>query len=194
MNNAVTAPSKTLSGLAWVSQFPNSVRVEDLSPLFRPNVEKFLAALNKACASVSIAATLRPAKRAYLMHYSFKVAKGVLDPSQVPEMAGVDIEWAHKNSKGVVDLVASRKAANDMVQAYGIVYGPALTSRHTEGNAIDMSISWDNDLTIDQADGTSTEITSLPRNGTNTDLVATGATYGVIKLASDPPHWSTDGH
>jgi hypothetical protein len=81
-----------------------------------------------------------------------------------------------------------------MVQAYGVVYGPALTSRHTEGNAIDMSISWDNDLTIDQADGTSTKITSLPRNGTNTDLAATGVTYSVIKLVSDPPHWSTDGH
>jgi hypothetical protein len=27
-----------------------------------------------------------------------------------------------------------------------------------------------------------------------TDLHALGATYGVIKLVSDPPHWSDDGH
>lgn len=26
------------------------------------------------------------------------------------------------------------------------------------------------------------------------DLYAVGATYGVQKLVSDPPHWSDDGH
>jgi hypothetical protein len=34
-----------------------------------------------------------------------------------------------------------------------------------------------------------------PNNGAdNDDLHKLGADYGVIKLATDPPHWSTDGH
>jgi len=52
-------------------------------------------------------------------------------------------------------------------------HGPALTSRHTEGNADDMSTCLDKDLTIDQADGTSSKITCLPRDGADTDLAAT---------------------
>ena len=33
-----------------------------------------------------------------------------------------------------------------------------------------------------------------PRSGANKQLQAVGAGYGVIKLKSDPPHWSSDGH
>lgn len=185
---------KTLSGSYWVGQFPNSVRLEDLNPLFRPKVESFLAALKKADAAVSIAATLRPAQRAYLMHYSYKVAKGALAPTHVPPMAAVDIEWVHKTAKGAIDVLASKNAASEMVRGYGIVFGPALTSRHTEGNAIDMTISWESDLTIVQADGTPTTIKTQPRNGGNAELNDVGAGYGVVKLVSDPPHWSSDGH
>jgi len=50
------------------------------------------------------------------------------------------------------------------------------------------------DLTIDKADGKSTTIKSNPRTGDNADLQTVGAAYGVNKLASDPPHWSSDGH
>jgi hypothetical protein len=41
------------------------------------------------------------------------------------------------------------------------------------------------------------EATPLDCTGTGTtsaNLHAVGASYGVHKLASDPPHWSTDGH
>jgi hypothetical protein len=37
-------------------------------------------------------------------------------------------------------------------------------------------------------------VTSAPRNGGNASLQQVGQSYGVIKLVSDPPHWSTDGH
>ncbi|HEX4810477.1 MAG TPA: hypothetical protein VH325_16180 [Bryobacteraceae bacterium] len=184
----------TLSGSSWVNQFPNSSSPDDLTEPFRANAKNFLAALNTAGASVSISSTLRPAKRAFLMHYSYKIAKSGLDPSAAPAMAGVDINWVHTGANGKPDITASRKAANDMVSGYGIVYAPALTSRHTEGKAIDMDISWSGELTIAKADGKSVTIKSSPRTGANTDLQTVGASYGVHKLATDPPHWSSDGH
>lgn len=177
-----------------MSQFPNSTSIDDLKDPFRGAVKKFVAALNKAGATVSIGATYRPPERAYLMHYSFLIGKNGADPTKVPAMAGVDIDWVHRDAKGNADIKASRAAANEMVSGYEIVYAPALTSRHTEGKAIDMDISWGGDLTIDQADGKSTTIKSSPRTGDNADLQTVGAAYGVNKLASDPPHWSSDGH
>lgn len=184
----------TLSGGDWVDKFPDSKDVADLTKPFRDNVTNFLAALDKAGATVHIASTLRPAEAAYLMSYSFRIAKTGLDPSAVPAMNGVDIDWVHRDAKGNPDLNASKNAANDMVSGFHIVYAPALKSRHTEGNAIDMNISWAGDLTISTADGKSCTITSVPRTGSNVELGGVGAGYGVCKLATDPPHWSSDGH
>ncbi len=123
-----------LSGSPWVSQFPTSASIDDLSEPFRSNARRFVAALRQAHASVSIADTLRPPQRAYLMHFAFAVAREALDPRAVPAMAGVDIQWLHLDAHSQPDLVASRTAAAQMVQGYGIVFKPALTSRHTEGN------------------------------------------------------------
>lgn len=81
------------------------------------------------------------------------------------------------------------------MQGYHIVFKPAPTSRHTEGKAIDMDISWTGDLTITNAAGAQTVIKTTPLTGAgNTTLHGGGAGCGVHKLASDPPHWSTDGH
>jgi hypothetical protein len=183
------------SGPAWVSRFPTSTSVTDLVNPFQTAVTNFIAALTAAGAPPSISATLRPPERAYLMHYAYAVAKQGLDPSSVPPMDGVDICWEHYDASGNKDSAGSVAAAAQMVAAYGIAYPPALSSRHTEGLAIDMSISWSGDLTINQADGTSVTITSTPRTGAgNSDLWAVGASYGVLKLQSDPPHWSDDGH
>ena len=184
----------TLSGSDWVDKFPNSANVDDLAQPFRGNVKNFLAALQAGGATISISATLRPSERAYLMHYSYRIAKAGLDPSTVPAEAGVDINWVWTDPKGRVDVPASRKAANDMVVGYGIVYAPALTSRHSEGKAIDMGIWWSGDLVIANANKTSFTIKSNPKTGANTDLQAVGATYGVLKPVTDPPHWSSDGH
>ena len=109
-------------------------------------------------------------------------------------MDGVDIQWVHIDSDGNPDPTASVLAATQMVGGYGIVFKPALTSRHTEGMAIDMSISWQGNLAIRNAAGDPVVITSSPRNGSNSDLWSAGETYGVIKLSTDPPHWSSDGH
>lgn len=192
-NQAGTAGG-IVSGADWVKQFPPSREVEDLASPFRENMKAFLGALTDAGATVSIATTFRPPERAYLMHYAYRIARERLDPRQVPARQGVDIEWVHRKANGEVDLIASRNAAEDMVDAYGIVYRPALNSQHTRGEAIDMTISWRGTLSIVDASGKIVAIKGTPRNGKNALLHAVGETYGVKKLNSDPPHWSSDGH
>lgn len=184
----------SLSGRQWINQFPSSTSTNDLTEPFRRQVNNFLAALRAAGASVTIEATLRPAKRAYLMHWSFRIAREGQDPSTVPAMAGVDIQWVHPDRLGHPDRGASRTSAAEMVQGYEIVFRPALASRHTEGKAIDMDISWQQELSIAGADGKTVVIKTVPRTGGNAELQSVGAGYGVHKLASDPPHWSSDGH
>lgn len=74
-----------------------------------------------------------------------------------------------------------------MARAYGIVYPPALISRHTERAAIDMTITGIIGKTIKNSDGKDVEIK------TSSDLHAVGKGYGVIKLVDDEPHWSDNG-
>ena len=174
-------PAKELSGRPWVNMFPGSALLSDLLPSFRQQVEAFIAAINNAGGHVAVAATYRPRERAYLMHYCTKIVRREIQASQVPSMPGVNIEWVHDTEQ------ASRLAASAMMQAYGIVYPPALVSRHTERAAIDMTITGVLGKVIETASGVGVEIKST------SDLHRVGGSYGVHKLVSDMPHWSDDG-
>src|SRR6266849_2022616 len=90
----------SLSGPQWVNQFPTSASTDTLVQPFRGNVNRFIAALTAAGAQVHISATLRPPQRAYLMHYSYRIAHQGLNPQSVPAMAGVDINWVLTNPNG----------------------------------------------------------------------------------------------
>jgi D-alanyl-D-alanine dipeptidase len=68
------------------------------------------------------------------------------------------------------------------------VFRPALSSNHTQGRAIDMTITNYVGRTVSDATGQRIVLRSAQ------DLHGVGASYGVRKLASDPPHWSDDGH
>jgi hypothetical protein len=58
-----------------------------------------------------------------------------------------------------------------------------------------MNISWSGSLVIRDGAGKSETIADQPHSGAgNRHLWAVGATYGVYKLASDAPHWSSNGH
>lgn len=184
-----------LSGPAWVPLFPTTSSLEALTEPFRSKAKAFLAALKAAHAVVTVTDTLRSAERAWLMHFSFEIANGQTLPANVPVKPGVNIQWVHMNAAGQPDLAASIAAAKQMVQGYGIVFKPVLASRHIDGEALDMTITWQKDLVIARHDGTLQTISSLPRTGSgNADLHAVGASYGVMKLLSDAPHWSLDGH
>lgn len=182
-----------LSGPLWIKKFPGSVSTKELSAPFRENVENFILALRNAGAVVRIAATLRPPERAYLMHWSWKLSRRLVKPESIPRKPNINIEWEHDSYEKSV------KAAFAMVNAYGMSrlnVAPALKSRHTEGNAIDMSISWAGALSIFDHTGTKVVITTSPKDGMNKILHEIGKSYGVIKYhggSKDKPHWSVDG-
>lgn len=178
----VSIPAKELSGAQWVSRFPGSTAITDLAPSVQTSVNSFLTAITAAGGSTTISATYRPPERAYLMHYSSKLSKREISAASIPAMTGVNIEWVHPTE------AESVTAATAMASGYGIAYPPALISNHTRRTAIDMTIRNMVGKTITDANGTGVSISRL------SDLNAVGATFGVIKLASDPPHWSDDGH
>ncbi|GGC05481.1 hypothetical protein [Pseudoduganella buxea] len=181
------------SGAAWVHRIPGSRATQDLAPSFRTAVEAFLAAMAAATIRVRIAATLRSRERAYLMHWSWKIARGKVEPEDVPPMTGVPIDWVHPAPKDSI------RAAQAMVAAFGMSglrAAPSLDSLHQDGRAIDMTISWRGVATIRDAAGKEVVLDRLPRTGMNPQLIGVGATYGVIKSvggSNDKLHWSATG-
>jgi hypothetical protein len=155
-----------LSGPQWVNRFPGSSQLTMLAQPFQAATTRFVEAMRNAGCNVIISATLRPPERAFLMRFSTAIARGEMDPEQVPGHSAVDIDWIHRMPNGTPDAAKSRSAAIQMRDAYGISPTsplPALASRHTEGNAIDMTISWAGTLGIADADGDTRQIGSTPR-------------------------------
>jgi hypothetical protein len=185
---------KSLSGKSWTNEFPGSKSLDDLEPKFKSSAKKFIDALEKAGAKVDINATKRPKERAYLMHHSWKIVnQDDYDASKIPPLNGVNINWWHG------DIEKSKTAAKEMVDGFGLnnlKTPPALDSRHIECDAIDMNISWKDNLRIKKDDGSDVIISTTPRDGTNAQLIEVGASYGVIHFKNvnkDKVHWSIDG-
>ncbi|MYM23563.1 peptidoglycan-binding domain-containing protein [Duganella sp. FT135W] len=182
-----------LSGAHWVRRFDSSSNTRDLSGMFRYAVEDFIAAMTAAGIKVSVSATYRPLKRSYLMHWSWRIVNDGIDPSSIPSVPGVDIEWVHPTT------AASVNAAREMVEALSIRRlrtKPALRSQHNAGLAVDMSICWRGAVSIKDATGALVQIKTGPRTGMNKQLIEVGATYGVKKYydgIKDVPHWSNNG-
>lgn len=187
------------SGRKWVAAFTGSVATRDLAMPFRRGAEAFIAALRAAGATVTIAATLRDPRRAYLMHWSWRIARKNADPLSIPPMDGVNIAWAHDGPDGKYSKQKSIEAAREMVNGFdmqSLGAAPALNSRHTKGCAIDMAIRWNRTLSIVDARGLTVEVASMPRTGVNLQLRRAGESYGVIKYnraGRDDPHWSDNG-
>ena len=188
-----TQSDKELSGASWAKRFAGSSLTRDLSGIFRHAVEDFICAMEAAGIDVVVAATYRPAKRSYLMHWCWRIVNDGADAAKIPALAGVDIEWQHPSK------AESIKAASDMVAALSIKRlrtRPALRSQHNLGLAIDMAISWRGTVVVKDAKGDPVKIDTLPRTGMNRQLIAIGASYGVKKYLGgnrDIPHWSNSG-
>jgi hypothetical protein len=187
--------TRVLSGTEWCAKYPTGTTIAELTDAtFRDGVQAFRDAMVAAATaanklSISIAATFRPVNRAHLMHYAYNVANGLTTPADANKAsaeAGIHINWDHG------DLATSKARASDMVTSYEIKYAPSLTSRHTEGKAIDWTISWSGSLMIAKKD----EKDKLDCTGggeASTNLHDVGESYGVHKHPTDRPHWSTDG-
>jgi hypothetical protein len=190
--------ANTKSGTYWVTwaktnATDDSNSIDDLVEPFKTNVKDFIKALEDAGATKNVSATLRDAKKAYLFHWSWKIALDKCKPSDATAKTGVDIEWDHG------DAAKSKAGAQEMVDGFGLAVppksteAPSLTSNHIAGKAIDMTITWTGDLKVKNKDGT---VATVPFNddvNKNTLLHDVGATYSVKKLKTDAPHWSFDG-
>lgn len=198
-NRVTPAVNLELSGRCWVSQYRGSNSLEDLRQPFRGYAEAFVDALRDAGATVTINATYRPPKRAYLMHWCWKIARNRISPEAVPAMDGVPISWKHYGREEKYSEELSVTAAREMVRAFHMErlgVAPSLRSRHTVRCGIDMSISWDRDLRLPDGYGHIVKIATVPQTGMNEQLHAVGASYGVIKYnrrGRDDPHWSDTG-
>jgi hypothetical protein len=109
-------------------------------------------------------------------------------------MTGVEIEWDHGDEE------KSKKGAKEMIDGFGLAVPPQSTnppatdSNHIAGKAIDMVITWKDTIKIKKKDGTEDSVVFMDDVNKNTKLHAVGASYGVNKLTTDTPHWSSDGH
>lgn len=182
-----------LSGGKWFdknqARYPTSNKTSELAQPFRGDFERFQKALTDAGAKVTVNVTYRSAERAYLMYNAYRLSKGEVKAKDIKAMPGVRINWVHSTE------AKSQAAAAAMVAKFGIVHRPALNSNHTKRIAVDMKVEWNGTLKIKDATGAVVEIKTTPRTGAgNTQLHTVGATYGVIKLVGDAPHWSADGH
>lgn len=157
-----TATAIEPAGRAWCERFPTERTTAGLVLPFRRYVQNFITHLERRCGcTVEINATRRPEQRAWLMHHAWRITREGLDPAEVPARDDIAIAW-------------TREGAAEMVEVYGLVARPSLTSRHITGQAIDMEVH-----------GWTRGRPALER---------LGKAYGVVPLgASDPVHWSTDG-
>ena len=176
--------------------YPGSKDLNKLSPSFGVKVQNFIGALQAAGIQPEIKATYRPPERAYLMHWAWRIVKQDLDASQIPAYPGVDINWNYGSA------ALSKQAAQEMLTFLDIganlKTAPALESRHTEGLAIDMQISWSGKKVITNASGKNVKIKNAFGSAVlNKKLIKLAATYGVmhfVPAASDTTHWSSDGN
>ena len=186
------------SGLSWIgwanTNCTDSENLEDLDADFKPKVKEFIKALEAAGATVDVKDTKRSDKRAYLYHWSWKIALDKCKASDATAMAGVDIQWDHS------DDAKSKAGAQEMVTGYGLavppqsIYPPSLTSRHISGKAIDMEIAWTGTIKIKNKSGVDVDCLFNANVNSNATLHTIGASFGVNKLLDDAPHWSTDGN
>lgn len=154
------------AGRHWCEKFPTSKTTAGLRQPFRRAVQAFISELERRGCAVQVNATARPRQRAWLMRCAWEIAREGRDPGSISTSYGLAIRWTHAG-------------AAEMVEVYGLVYRPSLSSRHipesgeTTARAIDMTI------------------TGWP--GPEAELDALGRSYGVHPLKGDRPHWSDDG-
>jgi D-alanyl-D-alanine dipeptidase len=177
-----------LSGAHWTKQYPGSARVDSLIDPFKNNVITFMGMLHSNKAGINVAATYRPPERAWLMHWAWYIAKGKINYSKIATIKNpynVEIEWDHGDKQSTV------AAAQAMVDAYKMKHKAALASRHTEGRAIDMTISHLPEIL--RIDGQDYPIGTAEASKNEALWFISDHQFAVKKLASDPPHWSEDG-
>lgn len=199
-------PKLELSGAHWHSRFMPSTKLSSLKEPFRSKAIAFDKAMKAAGIQVSYTNAYRPPQRQYLMYYSAMIARGQIDPKNVPPFQPennddpVNISWIHYDSAGNIDKAASKSSGTSLFNKYGIGNNPIgkpYKSNHNGGEAFDCRISnWGIGKTIKNASGQRITIKS------KADIAKVGESYGVKHWSQygekatgkkDDPHWSKSG-
>lgn len=194
-----------LSGPQWADRFPMEHALGSLEGPFKGNFERFKEALEAAGIHVEIIDTKRPEPRAYLMHWSWRIAHGRATVAEADQdrMDDVKIRWKHPTD------AESLKAAKELCRRFEIAANlkdaPGRHSNHVKGWAVDMHTTWSKaTIEILNADKEKVTITGL-RTGMNRKLWEVGKTFKVVHYGlwpgadfsrpeHDEFHWSIDGH
>lgn len=198
-------PRLELSGAHWHSRFMPSTQLSSLKDPFKSKAIAFDKAMKAAGIQVIYTNAYRPPQRQYLMYYSAMIARGQIDPKDVPPFQPendddpVNISWIHYNSTNI-DNAASKSGGTSLFNKYGIGNNPIgkpYKSNHNGGEAFDCRISnWGIGKTITNASGQRITIKS------RADITKVGESYGVKHWSQygekatgkkDDPHWSKSG-
>lgn len=198
-------PRLELSGAHWHSRFMPSTQLSSLKDPFKSKAIAFDKAMKAAGIQVIYTNAYRPPQRQYLMYYSAMIARGQIDPKDVPPFQPendddpVNISWIHYNSTNI-DNAASKSGGTSLFNKYGIGNNPIgkpYKSNHNDGEAFDCRISnWGIGKTITNASGQRITIKS------RADITKVGESYGVKHWSQygekatgkkDDPHWSKSG-
>lgn len=198
-------PRLELSGAHWHSRFMPSTQLSSLKDPFKSKAIAFDKAMKAAGIQVIYTNAYRPPQRQYLMYYSAMIARGQIDPKDVPPFQPendddpVNISWIHYNSTNI-DNAASKSGGTSLFNKYGIGNNPIgkpYKSNHNGGEAFDCRISnWGIGKTITNASGQRITIKS------RADIAKVGESYGVKHWSQygekatgkkDDPHWSKSG-
>lgn len=199
-------PKLESSGPKWHSRFMPSTQLSSLKEPFKGKAIAFDKAMKVAGIQVSYTNAYRPPQRQYLMYYSAMIARGQINPKNVPSFEPrngdepVNISWIHYNSNGSIDTVASKNGGTALFNKYGIGNNPVgkpYRSNHNGGEAFDCRISnWGIGKTITDDNGQRKTIKS------KADIAKVGESYGVKHWSrygekatgkKDDPHWSKSG-
>jgi hypothetical protein len=169
--------------------------VDDLDPLFKLKVRAFLKALQDAGATVTIGTTRRSDKRAYLFHWSWRIAVGNAKASAATAKAGRRHplgSWQRGGQQarrpGDGRRLRPRRPAEEHQSAVARQPPhPRQGDRHDDPCGSGT-------LKVKKHGGGIVDVSVHGERQPELEAARVGASYGVLKLKTDAPHWSLDGH
>lgn len=176
-----------MSGADWLERnggrFLDSRDVGDLRPAFAANVAALLRALERAGAFVRIEATLRSARRAWLIASAGTIARSGASARDVPSDPEIGIIWNH-GEDGL-----SQDAAEAMVAVFGEAKAAPAGSPQLLGLAVEMDVRWFGTIGVRDAHGGQVRL-DRPQNAVDhAALHRLARSYGVVKAPGDPLLW-----
>jgi predicted chitinase len=209
-----------LSGTGAIAKvdalYPNQTDPKYLDKDFRAKMDVMLAGWKTNGIHATANAGLRHPMRSVVFNYCLAISASatedkIHEANAVCTKYGIPVDWAHKKEDGTIDLVASKKGAQEMKTKYklnkkaarGVTDFGGTVSNHNVGKAVDLTLSFDfsekKDITVN---GTvysvtpSVETPALIADVGSTALSKMGKEqYGLTRaIDDDTMHWSYKGN